>query len=115
LHVSFVFERVTQAQNLLCHGLVSDRNCGIGDESKLLALGSDARFSERLSYSIELIGSGDNKILILLVCQLLRPRLQRQLKNSLFVNGRTRNDNLTLAMEHVGNASSRSEVTLVLC
>src|SRR5437773_11427775 len=95
LHVIIVFERVAQAQNLLRHGLVGDRNCSIGDESKLLALGSDARFSERLSYSIELIGSSDNKIRILFVCQLLRSRLKGQLKNSLFVDGRAWNDNLT--------------------
>jgi len=114
LHVIIVFERVAQAQNLLRHGLVGDCNCGIGDESKLLALGRDARFSERLSYSIELIGSGDDKIRILLVCLLLRPSLQRQLKNSLLVDGRARNDNLTLAMEHVGNTSVRSKVTVVL-
>src|SRR5437764_13346460 len=110
LHVIIVFERVAQAQNLLRHGLVGDRNCGIGDESKLLALGSDARFSERLSYSIELIGSGDNKILILLVCQLLRPRLKRQLKNSLFVIGSARNDYMTFAMYPIGNAHPRSKL-----
>src|SRR5207248_34329 len=114
LHVIIVFERVAQAQNLLRHGLVGDCNYGIGDESKLLALGSDARFSERLSYSIELIGSGDDKIRILLICQFLRSRLQSQLKNSLLVDGRARNDNLHLAMEHVRNASTRSKVAVVL-
>src|SRR5204862_4510939 len=94
---------------------VGDCNCGIGDESKLLALGSDARFSERLSYSIELIGSGVDNIRILLVCQLLRPRLQRQLKDSLFADGRARNDDLTLAMKHVGNASARSKIAVIFC
>src|SRR5438874_10973317 len=75
LHVIIVFERVAQAQNLLRHGLVGDRNCGIGDESKLLALVRYARFSERLSYSIELIGNGYAKLPIVLSDQLLRPSL----------------------------------------
>src|SRR5437870_13897362 len=94
------------------HGLVPDRDCSIGDKRKLLPIGSDACFLERLSYGVELIVGSGNNILILIGCQLLRASLQSDLQQPILVNARSRDGDLAFPVEHVRDAPARCEVPL---
>src|SRR5881409_1744152 len=96
------------------HGLVPDRNCGIRNKRKLLPIGTDACFLERLSYGVELIVGSGNNILILLGCQLLRAGVQSGLQQPILVNARSWDGDLALPVEHVRDASARCEVAVVL-
>src|SRR5437762_5855511 len=96
------------------HGLVSDRNCSIRNKRKLLPIGSDACFLERLSYGVELIVGSEDNILILLGCQLLCSGLQSNFQQPILINARSRDRDLAFSMEHVRNASVACEVAVVL-
>src|SRR3954471_19830896 len=114
LHVVVLFERITQSQHLARHGLVPDRDCTIRNKRKPLPIGTDACILERFSYGVELIvGSGDN-ILILLDCQLLRAGFESDFEQSILVNTRARNRDLSFSVKHVRDAAARGEVAAVL-
>src|SRR6266702_4619736 len=94
------------------HGLVPDRNCSIRNKRKLLPIGSDACFLERLSHGVELIVRSENNILILLGCQLLCSGLQGISRQPFFSNARSRDGVLAFSLNQLRTAPAPARLPL---
>src|SRR5207247_9182282 len=97
------------------HGLVPDRNCSIRNKRKLLPIGSDACFLERLSHGVEMIVGSENNILILLGCQLLCSSLQGNFEPPTLINTRSRECAIAFSVTHVRYTSAAAQAAADLC
>ena len=114
LHVVQIFQRVDQAQHLLCGFQIGERCGDGGNHGDVRFLALEAGGAQRFVDGMEIgEAGGDQRRAIITHLHIIGTRLQCRFHQRIFVHARGKTD-LALAVEHVGDRTIGAQVATML-